>query len=144
MLLLKADNASFSKWLTKATIYLENFWKLRETACHSIRKKTFTIYDTSAGWKVSSYVSSHWGCTGWTARLYLLSKGGGKRSHVHFNSLSSDKKTLETGKACISEEYFRNPSSMASTKSGEKWSQCNKAEILTKKVSKYTELEKDS
>lgn len=66
---------------------------------------------------------------------YILSvrpRPGGK--HIHFNTLSSGKETLETGMICNSEEHFQNPSSIASSKLYEKCSQCNKAEILTTKV----------
>lgn len=67
-----------------------------------------------------------------------------RRTHIHFNTLSSGKKSLETGTVCNSEEHFRNPNSMASTKFNEKSSQCNKAEILTTKISKCTEPAKES
>lgn len=119
------------------------FWKVIQTAWHSIRNKTFTMYDTGDGWKVSSYLSSHWGCTGRSARWLSFSKvAEGERTHIHFNTLSSGKKTLETGMVCNSEEYFKNPSSMASTKFNEKCSQFNKAEILTTIRSKCTEEER--
>lgn len=127
--LLKAENASFSKWLR----ILENFWKLGQTACPSRRNKTFTRYDNGDGWKVSSYLSSHGRCAESTARLYSFLKAKGRGKHIHFNTLSSAKETLETGLICNSEEHFQNPSSMASSKLYEKCSQCNKAEILTTK-----------
>lgn len=74
----------------------------------------------------------------------VMERWGQERAHMHFNTLSSGKKTLKSGMGFNSEHHFRNPSSVASTKFNEKGAQCNKAEILATKISACTELEKQS
>lgn len=137
--LLKAENASFlSGW---------EFYRISENSgkLHVIveEKKPFTMYDNGDGWKVSSYLSSHERCAESTARLYPFSKAKGRGKHIHFNTISSGKETLETGMICNSEKHFQNPSSMASSKLHEKCSQCNKAEILTTKVKMHRTGERE-